>query len=246
MPSDPTFGTAQQEAYAHLRDRILNGTLPGNTRLIPADIAATLGLSRMPVREALRQLAAEGFVSMKPNRAAFVKRLSAIEVDELFEIRTALEVMAVRYVVPNLTRELLSELVALKDSMNRVGHNPTEWSKRHNEFHQAICKIGNRPRLAAEIERIREAIQPYLIMYLQVFDTFDMPGYEHDKLLDALASGDVAFAERTMQDHVANPAIALFKFLQEREAAEASRAEQERQARPSRVQRQRVLESAVT
>lgn len=244
MPSDPTFGTAQQEAYAHLRDRILNGDLPGNTRLIPADIATMLGLSRMPVREALRQLAAEGFVSMKPNRAAFVKSLSAIEVDELFEIRTALEVMAVRYVVPNLTRESLSELVALKDAMNRVGHDPTQWIKRHNEFHQAICEIGNRPRLTAEIERIREAIQPYLIMYLKVFDTFDMPGYEHEKLLDALASGDIAVAERAMHDHVANPAVALLKFLKEREATEASRVAQESQGRSRRTKRQPMLESA--
>lgn len=244
MASDLTFATAQQEAYSHLRDRILNGTLPGNTRLVPGEIAETLGLSRMPVREALRQLAAEGFVSMKPNRTSFVKGLSAIEVDELWEIRTALEAMVVRYVVPNLTREALSELVALKDRMSRAASNPTEWVKRHDEFHQAICEIGSRPRLAAEIARIRQAVQPYLIMYLRVFDVAEMPGHEHDTLLNALASGDVALAERAMRDHVANPAVGLLKFLRDREAAEAARSKQEKEALSSRTQRNRVHEGA--
>lgn len=237
MTPDPNFATAQQEAYSHLRDRILNGDLPGNTRLIPAEIAASLGISRMPVREALRQLAAEGFVSMKPNRAAFVKSLSAIEVDELFEIRTALEVMAVRYVVPNMTASVLAELVALKEGMNRVAHDPTEWIKRHDDFHQAICRTGNRPRLTQEIARIRQAIQPYLMMYLRVFNTVEMPGLEHDQLLEALASGDVAFAERAMHDHVANPAVGLCKFLREREEAEAARLAKQAQPRSSRAER---------
>lgn len=225
MSSDLTFATAQQEAYSHLRDRILNGTLPGNTRLMPADIATQLGISRMPVREALRQLAAEGFVSMKPNRAAFVKHLSAVEVDELFEIRAVLESMVVRYVVPNLTQKALAELTAIQEAMDRANGDPARWIGLHDEFHQAICEVSNRPRLTAEIARIRQAIQPYLVMYLGVFDVYEMPGHEHHNLLAALASGDIGHAERVMHQHVANPAVGLVKFLSERDATEKARQE---------------------
>jgi DNA-binding GntR family transcriptional regulator len=221
MTLETTFATAQQEAYNHLRDRILMGELPGNTRLIPAEIAAQLGLSRMPVREALRQLAAEGFVSMKPNRAAFVRYLSAAEVDELFEIRAMLESMAVRHVIPNLTPKVLTELNAQKEAMQRADRDPTRWIQLHDAFHQTICEISNRPRLTAEIARIRRAVQPYLLMYLGVFDTFEMPGHEHDNLLEALGSGDIGLAVSVMHDHVANPAIDLVRFLRERDMSES-------------------------
>lgn len=155
---------------------------------------------------------------MRPNRAAFVSSLTAREVEELFEIRSALEVLAVRTAVLAMTADLMAELVALKDRMDRARHDPAEWLKRHDEFHQAICSLGNRTRLPQEIGRIRVAIRPYLLMYMKVFNTVEMPGLEHGSLLEVLASGDVKRAEEAMREHVANPAIGLVKFLQERDA----------------------------
>ena len=99
MSAEAPLATAQQEAYLFLREQILSGELSAQARVNPADVADRLGISRMPVREALRQLDAEGLVIMRPNRRAFVASLSATEVEELFEIRTALEVMAVGYAV---------------------------------------------------------------------------------------------------------------------------------------------------
>jgi len=221
MAIDLTLVTAQQEAYHYLRDRILSGELSGNTRLNPAEVAELLGISRMPVREALRQLHSEGLVTMRPNRAAFVSSLTAREVEELFEIRGALEVLAVRTAVQAMTPDVKGELVALKDRMDRARHDPAEWLKRHDDFHQAICTLGNRTRLPQEIGRIRLAIRPYLLMYVKVFNTVEMPGLEHGSLLDVLASGDVKCAEEAMREHVANPARGLIKFLQERDAEAA-------------------------
>ena len=146
MTIDLTLVTAQQEAYHYLRDRILSGELPGNTRVNPAEIAELLGISRMPVREALRQLHSEGLVTMRPNRAAFVSSLTAREVEELFEIRAALEVLAVRTAILAMMPDSMAELVALKDRMDRARNDPAEWLKRHDDFHQAICALGNRTR----------------------------------------------------------------------------------------------------
>jgi DNA-binding GntR family transcriptional regulator len=218
MAIELTLATAQQEAYHYLRDRILGGELPGNTRVNPAEIAETLGISRMPVREALRQLNSEGLVTMRPNRAAFVSSLIAREVEELFEIRAALEVLAVKSAVLAMTPDLLGELVALKDRMDRARNDPAEWLKRHDDFHQAICALGDRTRLPQELGRIRLAIRPYLLMYMRVFNTVEMPGLEHGSLLEALSSGDIKRAEKAMREHVTNPALGLIKFLQERDA----------------------------
>jgi DNA-binding GntR family transcriptional regulator len=211
------LATAQQEAYRYLRDRILSGELSGNTKVNPTEVASLLGISRMPVREALRQLHAEGLVTMRPNRTAFVSKLTAREVEELFEIRSALEVLAVRSAMLAMTSDSIAELTALKERMDRARNDPAEWLKRHDDFHQTICTVGGQTRLPQEVGRIRLAIRPYLLMYMKVFNTIEMPGLEHGALLDALASGDVTRAEKEMRDHVANPAKGLIKFLQERD-----------------------------
>jgi DNA-binding GntR family transcriptional regulator len=218
MAAEPALATAQQEAYRYLRDRILGGELAGDTRLNPVEIAELLGISRMPVREALRQLDAEGLVTMRPNRAAHVTRLTALEIEDLFEIRTALEVMAVKSAVHALSQESLADLVALKERMDRARKDPVEWLKRHEDFHHAISALGNRKRLQQEIARVRLAIRPYLLMYMKVFETVEMPGLEHSSLLEALSSGNIGRAEEAMRLHVANPAEGLIKFLREREA----------------------------
>lgn len=212
--------SAQQEAYRYLRDRILSGELSGDARLNPAEIAELLGISRMPVREALRQLDAEGLVIMRPNRAALVRRLTAAEVEDLFEIRTALEVLAVRPAVQALNAESLAELVGTMERMDRARSNPVEWLRRHDDFHDAISALGQRKRLRQELVRVRLAIRPYLLMYMKVYDTVEMPGLEHSSLVDALASRDVARAENDMRVHAANAGAGLIKFLRERELAE--------------------------
>lgn len=218
MHAEPALATAQQEAYRYLRDRILSGDLAAEARLNPSAIAELLGISRMPVREALRQLDAEGFVTMRPNRAAHVTRLTASDVEDLFEIRTALEVIAVRAAVRAVTPESLADLVALKERMERACNDPAEWLKRHDQFHEAISALGARKRLQQELARVHLALRPYLLMYMKVFDIVEMPGHEHTLLLDALASGDTKRAEKAMRDHVAHPAAGLVKFLHERDA----------------------------
>jgi DNA-binding GntR family transcriptional regulator len=218
MAFDGALATAQQEAYHFLRDQILSGELTGNSRLNPAEIADQLGISRMPVREALRQLDAEGLVTMRPNRAAFVSQLSAAEVEELFEIRTALEVMAVGHAVRHLTDDSLAELIALKERMDRARNDNFEWVKRHEDFHQAICNISPRKRLAREVARMRIAIRPHLLAYMKIFDRVEMPGLEHSSLIDALASRNVKRAEEEMRQHVANPGMGLIEFLRKRDS----------------------------
>lgn len=228
MAAEPAFATAQQEAYLYLRDRILSGQYAGEERLNPSEIAELLGISRMPVREALRQLDAEGLVTMRPNRAAHVRQLTAIEVEDLFEIRTALEVLGVRPAVQALTQESVADLKAMTERMDRARHDPVEWLKRHDEFHDAITALGQRKRLRQELVRVRLAIRPYLLMYMKVFDTVEMPGLEHSSLLQALASGDVLQAQDAMRVHVANPGQGLIKFLRERETAASAPSEKGR------------------
>ena len=91
-----TATSAQQQAYLFLRDQIQVGRLAGGSRIKPEDIATELGISRMPVREAIRQLDTEGLLTIRPNRGAIVTVFSADRLSELFEMRAVLEGLCAR------------------------------------------------------------------------------------------------------------------------------------------------------
>src|ERR1700691_2436179 len=155
MMSDPNrLINAQQYAYAYLRGKIFSGDLVGGMKLNPMEIAASLGISRMPVREALRQLDAEGFVVIRPNRGAVVTQLTIPEIEDLFEMRAVLESLAVRYAMPNLTPDAIEELDLLRGRMDRVRGESQKWLRLHAEFHEFISDLAQRARLASEISRL--------------------------------------------------------------------------------------------
>lgn len=210
-------GTAQQQAYWFIRSHILSGEFVGGERVNPTDIGEQLGISRMPVREALRQLDAEGLVTIRPNRGAMVTVLTPAEVQEFFEIRAVLEALAARLALPHLIGETLEELEGLRKRMDRVRGNVKDWIQRHNEFHDYLCNQANRPRLMADINRIRNAIQPYLLMYINVYDSMEMEGYEHETVMDAIRSQNSQLVELCIRDHVMSAGQGVIEFLKKRE-----------------------------
>ena len=115
--------TAQEEAYLYLRESILSGDLPGGTRLDIARVATHLGMSRMPVREALRQLASEGLVVIRPNRGVAVTQLTPEDVLEIFEMRAALEGLAARLARPHLDEAAFQDLEHILQRMDTNRYN---------------------------------------------------------------------------------------------------------------------------
>lgn len=193
---------AQQQAYVHIQDQIISGALMGGTRLKPELIAQMLGLSRMPVREAIRQLDAEGYVTIRPNRGAVVKARSPAEVIELFEMRAVLEGLAVRLGAERLTPEMLDELEMQNERLNRSRANTLVWIDRHERFHDEVCATSGRKHLESECKRLRLAVSPYLRLYLRNHGNPERPGTGHEALLEALRSRDPKYAEAAMRAHV--------------------------------------------
>ncbi len=224
MITDQRFpGTTQQLACQYLRTRILSGHYAGGIRINPARIAQELGISRMPVREALRQLDAEGLVTIRPNRGAIVTVLTAADVRELFEIRAALEGMAGRLALANLSEEVLDDLEYRRNRMDRVRDDTREWLLRHDHFHDFLCRQARRPRLAAEIVKLRAAVQPYLTMYISRHRSPEMHGYEHETIIDAARSGNSDRMEHCLRDHIMGAARGVIEFLEEIERQPESR-----------------------
>lgn len=194
--------TAQQMVYIHLQDQIVSGAMVGGLRLKSDVIAATLGVSRMPVREAIRQLDAEGYVTIRPNRGAFVTSRSRDQIIELFEIRAALEGMALRLAARNRTDSAIADLHLELQGLRNVEHDRLEWVARHEEFHHHLCSLSRRPTLANECRRYRLALGPYMRLYLARSDHAEQPGHGHEILIFALKDSDPERAEILMRSHI--------------------------------------------
>lgn len=194
--------TAQHQAYCHIRRRILSGAIGPGERINLAEVADALHLSRMPVREALRHLDAEGLVVMRPNRGASVIDLTPEEVEEYFQIRAALEGLAVGLAAPHLTDDDLEQLVLAKDRMDRAKEEPGRWLELHRLFHLGLFRECNRPRLIREIGRITELLTPAAAK--QFIENGVHLGHAHDHadILRMMHARDAAGAEKEVRNHI--------------------------------------------
>jgi DNA-binding GntR family transcriptional regulator len=223
--------TAQQLAYRFIRARIIDGVYTGGMSLKPNRIAEELGISRMPVREALRQLDVEGLITLRQNRTAVVTELTISEINDLFEMRAALEGLAATSVVPHLTDAALDALEALRASMNAAEDDVQEWMRRHAKFHDYLSLLCGRRRLIEEVGRLRAAVQPYLLIYNNVYRSFELPGHEHATLLTALRTRNASLIDICLREHVLSAGRGVVAFLAQRQS---DRAKQPKSARRSR------------
>lgn len=207
--------TAEEEAYAYLLNAICKGVLRMGQRLIAEDIASEIGMSRMPVREAFRRLAAEGLVTLRPNRGAVVSGLNIEEMREVFEMRSALEGLAIRVAVPKITERHMTRLERLLDDMDEAREDGSEWVSRHRAFHEYLCSLSERPRLMRQITALYTIIEPHMRVWLEHGEKPLSARDEHAAILDALRAGDPDQAEDILRDHIDGTVPSLIAFLEQ-------------------------------
>ena len=222
-PLDPADGSlsAQRLAYAHIRERIRAGTLAGGERVVPETIAAELSISRMPVREAIRQLDSEGLLTIRPNRGAVVTTLTPEDVLELFEMRAVLEGLAARKAAVLMDDDTEDQLFLILRRMRRATATSVDaFIEQHTAFHEAIGARGGGIWLSAENKRLAAAVEPYLRLYFTQLEKAQFTVEEHVALLDELLARDPDRAEAAMRDHVLSTAPDLIQVLRAAEGAE--------------------------
>jgi DNA-binding GntR family transcriptional regulator len=206
--------TAEEEAYNHLLEAICTGKYRTGDRLIAEEIASEIGMSRMPVREAFRHLAAEGLVTLRPNRGAIVSGLNIEEMHEVFEMRSALEGLALRVAVPKITERHLNRLERLLDEMDECRDESAEWVSRHRVFHEYLCSLSERPRLLRQITALYSVIEPHMRLWLQHAEKPMSAREEHSVILDAIRRGDARLAEEVLREHIEGTVPELVRFLE--------------------------------
>ncbi len=195
-----------------LRQAILLGIFKEGQSLRQDEIATQFGVSRIPVREALRQLEADGLVTLSPNRGATVTVLSAAEAQEICEIRIALETMALQLAIPNFSQDALQHAAAILTDTATIT-DPMRWAELNWEFHATLYGPAQRPRLLAMIHTLHVNIDRYIRLQITQMDYRDRSQIEHQRLLDACSQGDAQAAVEILTHHIGEAADQLVLYL---------------------------------
>ncbi|MBN8937902.1 MAG: GntR family transcriptional regulator [Rhizobiales bacterium] len=184
-----------------LREAIMSGEFESGTLLRQDALAERFGTSRIPVREALQKLEAEGLVRIHPNRGAVVTHLSLEDVLELMDIRIALECRALTLAIPNMTEE---DIAALEEDLRLYDQeeDPRNWPRLNWKFHQAIYAACDRPKLIGMIESNVEQIGRFTSEQVSLAAGKRRPQEEHWNILEACKQGNAEKAARLLQQHI--------------------------------------------
>lgn len=195
-------------AYESLRAQILSGELPHGTHLAEEDLAANLNISRTPVREALRRLAADGLVDFAPNRGASVIRWEREELRDIFDVRALLEAYATERAVANASDELVEKLDELCGAMNALmQHEDSEKRRRelgelNSQFHQTLIDAAGSKRLGVMIESLLH-VPRAMNTYMQYSpDALKRSMVQHAEIVEAVRAKDAVWAASIMRAHL--------------------------------------------
>lgn len=212
---EPAENAADPIANA-LRADIMQGKLKSEQPLRQAEIADRFGVSKIPVREALFQLKAEGLVTFYPNRGAVVSKLSGREVEEIYVMRTALETAALERAIPSLT---VANLNRAEEILNEIDKekNMAHWGELNWEFHATLYAPAHLPRLMEWIKNLHANVARYLVLYLAGMDYQAHSQKEHRLILASCRQGSIEEATGHLTRHLQAASDTLVTFLQKRE-----------------------------
>ncbi|MCZ0737994.1 GntR family transcriptional regulator [Phreatobacter sp. AB_2022a] len=202
-----TRATAAKEVVRILRDRILSGEIDEGTALRQEKIATELGVSRIPVREALKHLEVEGLVKIVSHSGAVVAELSLDEIRQTFELRAVVETWLLAAAIPFMTQQDLAEAEAIVTAMDEAGIE--SWGDMNWRFHERLYRPANRDHITAMIRRIHEGTDRYIYMHMKVTDGKEKAQSDHRQILSLCREKDLHRAVAFLQDHILDVADKL-------------------------------------
>jgi DNA-binding GntR family transcriptional regulator len=218
--------TLSQRAYEHLRGEILAERLAPGTELSEVALSRDLDISRGPIREAMGRLAAEGLITMRPRRRAEVRSLTTQELIDAYQVREALEVMAVRLAIPRISEADLARLEDLIDQM--AGHADrqavADYFAANVAFHETLCELSGNTKLREVHHRLEGEIGRFQARTLALRGSLDGSLTEHRAIVAAIRLRDADKAAELTAAHIRVPAQQLQATLEADVTAPAGRA----------------------
>lgn len=200
-----------------LRRAILKGELKPGERLMEIALADKLGVSRTPIREAIRKLELEGLVVMAPRKGAKVASITERDLNDVLEVRKGMEVLAISLACERITKEEMEHLEEIEAHFQTLieSDNLTELAEVDVEFHDTIYQATNNKRLVQLLNNLREQMYRYRIEYLKDSAVRRQLAKEHKAICEALRTHDRESALRYVYVHIDNQQKAIIRSLNE-------------------------------
>ena len=212
--------TRTEYVVEHLKGQILNGVIKGGEALRQNAIAKELGVSHIPVREALLRLAEQGLVKLQPHKGAVVHELSSREIDELSALRLVIERDALRRAIPRLSEEELAQANAVLERYEVIVTQRQDmeiWGDLNFQFHTILYQLPQYPATYRILRDLHRQSDRYIRVLLLVTGWHGCTHDEHRQFLELARVKDVDGAERLLEHHIMHASRTISQHLQDME-----------------------------
>ncbi len=198
-----------------LRDEIISGNLKAGESIRQEYIAKLFNVSRIPVREALKRLEAQGLVKNERYKGAIVSSLSDDEIEEIYEVRKNLEPLVIKYSVANMRKETLELAREYCDAFSDE-EDPAKWGDLNRQFHETLYRDCARPFHLKIISEAIDRVESYIRAQLVLTKGMGVAIREHTAILEACEKGDGEQAAELTRQHIGDSYNSLMKYLRTR------------------------------
>lgn len=193
-----------EQVATHLFKLLVNGELRGGQRINEAELSRILGISRNPIREAIRKLEERGLLVSSPRRGTFVRSFSKKDMTDIFSFRTVVEAFAIRQALPRMTDEDHAELQSIVQRMQDAANSENEMELVEADigFHQRICEMSGNSQTLRAFMNIRAEVQMSITLVEHRFETLEDAAVDHWPIVEAIATRDVEKAVEALEYHI--------------------------------------------
>lgn len=223
-----SYKPLREIVFESMREAIISGVLEPGERLMEIQLAEEMGVSRTPVREAIRKLELEGFVVMIPRKGAYVAGVSHKDVADVFEIRAALEGLAAGLAAERVTEEEIEQMERILLSPSDEEMDLEDIVESDTDFHALVYKASRNERLIQILANLREQIQRFRATSLAVPGRIKDAIDEHRAIVEALARHDVEEAQSLAMSHIVTAENIMFDVLRFKNEPEKKEVEEQK------------------
>lgn len=190
--------------YEELKMQILTGAIKPGTRMMEVELAEDMGVSRTPIREAIRKLEKEGLVTIEPRRGAYASEASVEDMVSILEVRQELEGLAAGLAAERITDEFKQQMVEAAEGFKRALEegNTEELITSDTLFHHIIVDATNNTVLVNMVEQLQERVLRFRYLYYSDFKRAEMMPAEHQAIIDGILSGNAKVARKSAEVHI--------------------------------------------
>lgn len=198
-----------------LREAIIKGDFVAGERLMEKQLAERMGVSRTPIREAIRKLELEGLVVMVPRKGAEVASVTGKDISDVLEVRATLEALAVRLACKKMSDQDFDELVAVNEAFKAAAKekNVPAIIEKDVEFHDVIFHASENEKLIQIINNLREQIYRFRVEYIYKMKDYTQLIEEHDEIVNAMKSRKGQDASVIAQQHIENQEKSVLEYV---------------------------------